>query len=90
MVSSLPDESYRAWRDERPELRLPMKHQQKIHQPNDAHLREVYLTQNIVMFVICHDIACIGLNSTIHKLVVVRVNGDEIEAEGRADKKYIE
>ena len=56
-----------------------MNHQQEIHQPNDTHLWEFYLSQYVVMLVICHDVASVGSNSAVNKLVVIRVGCNQSE-----------
>ena len=56
-----------------------MNHQQKIHQFNEPHFREVDVSQHIVMMVVGDNIVCIGLDGAVNELVVVWVCGDEVE-----------
>ena len=66
-----------------------MNHQQEIHQPNDTHFWEFYLSQYVVMLVICHDVASVGLDGTINKFVVIGVSSDEIKAKSRTNQHHI-
>ena len=48
----------------------------KRHYINDG---ELYLAKNIVMMVVGDNVTCIGSNSTVNKLVVIRVGCDKVE-----------
>lgn len=47
-----------------------MKQFEEIFQGYDVNDRKLYLSQYVVMLVVCHDIARIGCNGTVNKLIV--------------------
>ena len=66
-----------------------MNHQKKIHQFNYAHFGKINHTQHIVVVVIGHYVACVGLNGTVHKFIVIRVCCDKVEVVVRCEEKHV-
>ena len=60
---------------------LPMNQQQKVHQLYNTHFREINVPKHFIVFIIGHNVTCVGLYGAVNELVVIRVSGDKVETE---------
>ena len=58
-----------------------MNQQQKVHQLYNTHFREINVPKHFIVFIIGHNVACVGLYGAVNELVVIRVSGDKVETE---------